>query len=165
MDNTIENDDFTSEKSVKMRDINDNNLNDNNSECSDLLKYQSGYGFTKINYIEWSRMSKTIFLCHGKIMFGKNLKMFILTNGMIWIPSLGFFIKLLPYYIKDFSLKIYFIVSLISYIIFSILIYALWRAYLTDPGYLPRGELNIPPPHKQIKQNGAKFCGIYNYII
>merc|ERR1712190_229675 len=55
------------------------------------------------------------------------------------------------------------VISYIRYfvmvILFCFVVYNLYRAAFTDPGYLPRGNEPVPPRHQQLKPNGSKFCG------
>ena len=48
--------------------------------------------------------------------------------------------------------------SLIDMLLFVLSVLCLYRCAFTDPGYLPRDNLPIPPPGEMQKTDGSKFC-------
>lgn len=60
--------------------------------------------------------------------------------------------------------KIHIALAAFGYVWFTLCVIFLYGAAFTDPGYLPRGNEPPPEPHKQMKADGTKYCGMF-YVI
>ena len=127
------------------------------SSSSSISVFADGAGHQIVTWQEWKRISRNKFCFNGSVMIGVDSHIFIVTNIMLVIPSLLYFIETSPYLLNNGDIFGYFN-TIISIILFIIVIVYLYRTSLTDPGYLPRGNESVPLPHKQLQPNGAKFC-------
>lgn len=131
--------------------------------CSDdEWSTDNGFGYGRVLWTEWSRMSRNRFCFGGRLMIGSDFKFFILTNVLILTVTVLMGYAVLPRLPmfgvnrNAISSKMWFIGLAV---LLSMTLYSLHRAAFTDPGYLPRGNEPTPPRHQQLKPNGSKFCG------
>jgi len=90
------------------------------------------------------------FCCLGRIMFGKNYYTYFITITLIIIPTVCFLI----FVADEIDYKLH---SILTGIIFSMVIISLMRVHHTDPGYLPEGE--VPDlNHHEMLSDGRKYC-------
>eukprot|EP00484_Ammonia_sp_Unknown_P025715 CAMPEP_0197033742 /NCGR_PEP_ID=MMETSP1384-20130603/12066_1 /TAXON_ID=29189 /ORGANISM="Ammonia sp." /LENGTH=648 /DNA_ID=CAMNT_0042463591 /DNA_START=116 /DNA_END=2062 /DNA_ORIENTATION=+ len=123
--------------------------------------FDNGFGYKMVTWSEWSKMSRNRFCCNGHIMFGTDFRYFIGTNILICTPTVLSWLYVLPYLEFDAQPhynRLYLILCALSYFLWLATMCSLYRASFTDPGYLPRGNEETPPPHQQLKPNGSKFC-------
>jgi len=92
-------------------------------------------------YEDWK--GNNYFYLNGKVMMGSDAKLFLCTNLLLFVPSLLFFIFILPKALTVNS-------KLISVEIFGLLVYIyimcnLWMSAIIEPGILPRNEPHLRP--------------------
>lgn len=89
-------------------------------------------------YHEWKGLN--VFFYHGKIMFGSDFNFFLGTNALYVLPSIVYFIFVVP---EMYEPILTFIVMIL---IFLYAFVNLWFAALTEPGIIPRN-----PPYITVK--------------
>ena len=111
-------------------------------------------------YEDWR--GNNYFFCNGAAMVGSDGKFFLFTNLLLIVPSIFFFIFVVPA-----SQPNYWIVSasLIVLLIYSM--FNLWMAALLDPGIIPRNPPHfkaVPPPGAEVGNSAAgwKYCETCN---
>lgn len=110
----------------------------------------------KITFKQWEEEAPTFsFYCGGRILCGVDIRFFFLTNCLIGISSALFFFLVVPFLQEDSR----FLVVGIAGILYILLMWFMWIAAFTDPGFIPRGKEPCPKkPENYIKKNGRKFC-------
>eukprot|EP00483_Globobulimina_turgida_P002774 UN02779 len=109
-----------------------------------------------VTWRKWEKISKNRFCCSGRVMRGTYFKFFVCTNILLLAPSILQWQYIFPILYTKSHFFILFCV--ISCLLFICVLYSLYMASFTDPGYLPRGNESTPPSHQQLKPNGSKFC-------
>jgi hypothetical protein len=88
-------------------------------------------------------------------MCGVDIRFFFLTNGMIGITTALFFILVVPF-LQGISR---FVVAGTAGFLYILLLWFMWVAAFTDPGFIPRGKERAPKkPDNYINAKGQKFC-------
>ena len=113
-------------------------------------------------YQDWK--GNNYFYLNGKIMMGSDAKLFLCTNVLLVVPSLLFFVFILP---KALSYSKLASVEVFGLIAFIYIIYNLWMAALIEPGILPRNEPHLRPSipqeaHITSGVMGWKYCETCN---
>lgn len=88
-------------------------------------------------------------------MCGIDIRFFFLTNGLLGIPTALFFTLVVPFF-KD-PLRI--VAAAAGGGLFLLVLFFLWSAAFTDPGFIPRGD--VPEPQREedyFRPNGEKYC-------
>lgn len=118
--------------------------------------FADGAGHRIVTWQQWKQMSRNTFCCDGRVMVGADFSYFLITNFFLLVPTILYFVKIAPgLFAMSHSLLI---MIFLVFILWFITTYFFYRAAFTDPGYLPRGNEDTPPPHKQLQPNGSKFC-------
>lgn len=99
-------------------------------------------------FLEWGGNNK--FFCQGKVMVGSDFNFFLGTNAMFIIPSILFFIFVIP----DMTQPI--LCGVLMGLLFLYAIIALWRCALTEPGILPRNTPAATPSLPSGEHTGTK---------
>merc|ERR1719410_1475694 len=103
----------------------------------------------RVTYKEWEQAAPTFsFHCGGRIMCGIDIRFFFLTNGLVGIPTALFFTLVVPFF-KD-PLRI--IAAGTAGFLFLLCLFFLWSAAFTDPGFIPRGNLERPATAEQYQR-------------
>lgn len=128
----------------------------------DRAAFQDGGGVMKPldtykRHLEWEGNNKFFF--GGKVMMGSDFKFFMGTNFLFIIPSLLFFIFVIPDMIRPV------LVGILLAINFIYCVVCLWRCALTEPGIIPRQPLDVEPylpPGGSVGIHGYKLCETCN---
>jgi palmitoyltransferase ZDHHC9/14/18 len=112
---------------------------------------------TYYRFLEWSGNNQ--FFCNGKVMVGSDFNFFLGTNILFIMPTLVFFIFVIP----EMDYPVLFGLLMAANFIYSVV--ALWRCALTEPGILPRLPPDVPPrlpPGANTGIHGHKLCETCN---
>mmetsp|Transcript_38867 Transcript_38867/g.49622 ORF Transcript_38867/g.49622 Transcript_38867/m.49622 type:complete len:421 (+) Transcript_38867:89-1351(+) len=116
-------------------------------------------------YQEWP--GNNYFFCHGKIMFGSDIGIFIFTNCMIISAFLLFLCFTLPQFSKHFSILVSIPLGLFGTCLMLSSLYNLWKTGSSDPGIIPRNHPNIIVQEPEDEDNddgssGYRYCETCN---